>query len=255
MISMLHMGRCGSTVLAHMLRQHDIAEIEWDGEIFERQFNGDLIDNRTIPPLVFLRKRIARSQSRLFGFETKCHPDQHLAPDWIGLSIAAYIDSLYQLGFTDFILLQRRNYLRQLVSFYMGWQRGWWHLPAGEQAPLSRVVIDPAHCRIAQQQKPIRALFEELDETYQEIKQALQPQGFLALSYEDDIAADPTVAYRKVAARIGLRPIEPQIPFTQSNPFALHDVIANYDKIVAALVDTPYEWMLELPVASPLVNV
>lgn len=246
---MLHTGRCGSTVLARMLRQHPMSQIEWDGEIFERQFNGDLTDHRATPPLRLLQERITQSNAHVFGFETKCHPDQHLASDWVGMTIERYVESLRGMKFADFIILRRRNYLRQLVSFYVGRRRGRWHLEAGQAPSPTRVRIDALRCGIGQRPKPILDLFQGLDEAHRRISESIKGAGVLELVYEDDIESDPLIAYRKIADALALGPITPTIPLARINPFSLREMIANYDEVATELVGSPYEWMLEPPEA------
>jgi hypothetical protein len=69
---MFHIGRCGSTVPAEMLKQHPL--VHWDSEIYEP--HGELFYQYGIradasDPIGFLRKRGAGAAKPHYGFEVK----------------------------------------------------------------------------------------------------------------------------------------------------------------------------------------
>lgn len=112
-VAMFHIGRTGSTVLANMLSAH--SQIYWGSELFEKdaqQGNTGGLD--------FARNKITsdfrEESSRIYGFETKYPSFAHIGKRCLHISIDDYLDLLVSLRFTKFILLHRKNYLRQALS-------------------------------------------------------------------------------------------------------------------------------------------
>ena len=65
--------------------------------------------------------------SKMFSFATKYSYGMHLSEDCINMSIQDYISLLSKMGYTKFILLYRKNYLKRVISILQGRFSGQWH--------------------------------------------------------------------------------------------------------------------------------
>jgi LPS sulfotransferase NodH len=234
-----HPGRCGSTVLGDLLDQHP--SIEWAGEYYHRGRDEDF--HRGRESLWRLYWRIARARQPVFGFEVKYSHWGHRR--LIGMDWARYVRQLSRWGCKHFIFLTRRNILRNLVSIAVSLARQQWHQSVRERAELERVRLDVERVRTSLGQRPLLEALQRYHQADEEISGALAGRPLLRLCYEDDIAADPLVAYGRVCHFLGLEPQETAaVAYGLSNPFPLHDVIVNYDEVARVLTGTPFEWML-----------
>lgn len=243
LIAMLHYGRCGSTVLGDLLNQHP--EILWDSEIFDKMLRNKLFkDYWRSDPIRLLRIRMLLAGNQHYGFETKCHPLYDLRKSILNMSVTHYLETLKQLGYRNFIVLKRRNYLRQQVSIEVAWQNNQaWHQPAQAKATLKSIRLDVDKVWFGNQ-KPLLESFEERDQGYAELESLLARDRTLHLTYEDHILPDPVAGYRQVCEFIEVQPCEVTIKRSRTNPFSLKDIIQNFSEIEAHLQNTNYEWML-----------
>ena len=163
----------------------------------------------------------------------------------LGLEMAEFVGRLEAACAARFIVLKRENYLRKLVSSVVGAEARRYHLRAGEKASMTRVSIDPERVAIDAEIKPMLAFFEDYDAGYAQLDQLLHGKDVLRLTYEQDIFADPLVAYRKVCDFIGVEIGSPNIGLAKTNPFPLEEIVSNYDELKSALRSTPYKWMIE----------
>lgn len=242
-IAMFHIGRCGSTVLAEMLKQNP--QIHWDSEIYEPQ--GELFHKYGLRadasgPIGFLRRRIASADRPHYGCEVKPYQAR-----LVELPMGKLIESFGALGFTHFVLLERRNSLRKIVSSLIAIATQRWHVPAGTLVPLTRFRLDVNSVRTEYTDKPLLDFLRSYRDDMRDIEARLAGRPVLKLTYEDDIEADPEVAYRKVCDFLGFNPVPTAVRLGRTTPFALHDVLENYDEVAAALSGTEFEWMLEQP--------
>jgi glycosyltransferase involved in cell wall biosynthesis len=232
-IAMVHHGRCGSQVVGDLLNQH--SQILWEGELFE-----PLVQKLPKDPMSYLRKRLRACGKAMFGFETK-----HYHPDLMGVEWPDYVAGLERLGFDKFILQRRANLLRTFVSALVGKAKGnFYHLPAGKTASLQKLVLDPQ--AVYFEDKPVR-LLDALEFTKQRMELArklLNGRNVISLTYEDDIAEDPSRAYRRLCEFLGIEPEPVAIKYGRTTPFPLSEIIENIEEVQAALTGTEYEWML-----------
>lgn len=235
-LAMLHVGRCGSTVVCRMLSGHP--EITWDYEIFEPRVRESLPEPAELAP----RELIARRRSGHpghYGFETKYLQSHHLGS--IGMALADYIEMLTDLGF-GFVALHRRNYLRRVVSGAVGRESGTWHVKDPSAHALRAITLDPSAVPFGPPQ-PLLDVFTELAEGEQALRLHL-PAEALWLTYEADIAPDPRIAYRKICQQYGVTPTDAEPSLYPTNPFPLADLVRNFDEVADLLAGTEYEWML-----------
>jgi lipopolysaccharide transport system ATP-binding protein len=243
-VAMFHIGRSGSTVLTNLLNQHP--GIFWDAEIYERHFQdlekqgqvvkpGELV----VDPIKLLRQRINQSDQELYGFETKFY---HLRLTDIKLS--DFVAQLQGLGFNQFIILERKNYLRKIVSSLIAKQKSRYHQPAGQEAVLTQIRLEVAQVQIDRDSRPLMAYLNDFQERFRRLDKLLTGANVLRLTYEDDILADPLVGCRRLYDFLGLEHYEPTIEHGRTNPFKLDEIIINFNEVEWALRGTPFEWML-----------
>lgn len=234
---MLHVGRCGSTVVARMLDEHP--DITWDGEIFEPSHRAELNESDDLAPADLIARRRTRAPHH-YGFETKYLASHHLGA--LGMSLPDYLAMLQHLGFDRFVALHRTNYLRRIVSGAVGRRAGTWHRSKPGVGEPVVITLDPQRVPFGGEQA-LLDVFAELS-AGEEALHRLLPDNALWLTYEDDIAGDPVVAYRRVCDLLGVKPAPAAPQLFPTNPFPLAEMLANYDEIADLLASTPYEWML-----------
>jgi LPS sulfotransferase NodH len=250
-VAMIHVGRCGSTVLAKMLNAHE--KVYWSGEFYNRFFPGRNFPQRSgntpveFPgdPIELLQEKMSSLKAfraDVFGFEIK--------PFHYGLMqipFGEYVESLEAAGFTHFIVLDRKNRLRKMVSSVIAQQPGnKYHIANNEKAKRSLALVDVGSVKIDSDDKPLLSFLEDYDEQFFEVAKVLSDRNVLQLSYEEDIQEDPRQAYTKVCEFIGLpQQTNIEVRLNRTNPYPLSELIENYDEVAAALQGTPYEWMLE----------
>ncbi|MEN8240250.1 MAG: hypothetical protein ABFR53_13740, partial [Actinomycetota bacterium] len=197
-LAMLHVGRCGSTVVGRMLSDHP--DVFWDREIFEPHRRTELDEPVDLPPNQLIRHRQAQTPLH-YGFETKYLQSHHLGR--LGLTLPDYISILQGLGFNRFVALHRRNYLRRVVSGAIGRASGTWHRTRGSATTSASITLDPHKVPFGPR-KPLLDVFAELSEGERALRELLPPSDTLWLTYEDDIERDPSIAYRRVCGLFGV---------------------------------------------------
>lgn len=244
-VAMLHTGRCGSTVLGNMMEEH--SQIFWRSEIFERFMNDTCESSKFKHKEHFVHKVVRdcsnQQASKIYGFETKYLPQQHLCSTNIGMDIKSYLSCLHQIGFNKFILLYRKNYLRQVISVQVGRITKQWHTITKREAP-TKVTIDLKSFQIGCVTLPLLDLFDSYDKNFELAKQLLSEYGFILLVYEDDILPDPNIAYLKVTQYLNVDNEFPAVNLTRSNPFKISDMVSNFSELRQLLDPTQYKWML-----------
>lgn len=244
-VVMFHIGRSGSTVLADLLRQHP--GVFWDGEIYERRFQA-IEQGRTrvraeelrFDPTQVLRRRVLRAGRAVYGFEVKFF---HL--DLAGATLPDYLESLDELGFTHFVVLERRNYLRKIVSSVIAHQQGRFHVQNADRTQPTRVVVDVDDVRIDRSARPLLDFLGDYHRRFRELDHLLAGRRRLWLTYEDDVGTDPRVGYRRVCEFLGLAPQPVEVRYGRTNPFALGDLVENLGTLRKTLEGTPFAWMLD----------
>jgi len=234
-IVMFHIGRSGSTVLGDMLDQHP--RIYWDGEVYDPVAKGRSLGT---DPLTFLSKRMRRAGRRLYGCEVK-PVHMHL----LDLEPGVTIDCISELGFSRFIVLERRNYLRKVVSSAIAHETGSFHRGASEDRTRSQITLDVENIRIDRDEKPLLGFLESYDQFFRSLREYLDGKRLLWITYEDDVFADPRVGYEKICSFIGVEPLEgPAVRYGKTNPYPLKEIVNNFSDLEGVLKGTTYEWML-----------
>jgi len=241
---MFHIGRSGSTVLSDLLNQH--RKLFWDGEIYRKIITkwekyGDVTVAKGISedPVEFLQKRMNRAGQKFYGFEVKFF---HLKLTKTNLS--DYINHLHSLEFSHYIILERKNYLRKIVSSIIARERSQSHQTADEKPLLHQIEIDVSNVEIDRDAKPMIEYLIDYQECFRLLNKLLTGKRVLKLTYEDDILSDPLKGYNLVCNFINIRPQNVSVRFGKTNPFKLHEMIYNIGEVERSLSGTPFEWML-----------
>ena len=244
-IVMIHIGRCGSTVLGNLLNQHP--HITWDGEVYQDVFRERQHADKSLPPIEdvdparYLLHRSNRVFSRFYGFEVKFF---HLRA--LGTNIDSYLEDLESLlGKMHFIVLERRNTLRVIVSTVAARRTGVWHLGESQARPADLVNVDVDAVFVNRKNDGLLDLLREFSRDFSDTEALLRNRSALHLTYEDDIRRDPRAAYRKVCDFLDLPAVPVSTRFVPTNPAPLHEIVENFDDIRSLLTGTEFEWMLE----------
>lgn len=244
-VAMFHIGRCGSTVVGQLLQQH--SHIYWGKEIYEPLFqklrqaglNPSELGKDPKYPLKILRDQMLAAGRRIYGVEVKPF---HLT--LIGYSPESFMQQLHALGFTHYIILDRRNRLRKILSSLKAQTSGKYHLRSGQQAEMERIRIATESVTIDYASKPLLELLTGYDEQMATLRKLLERERKLDLFYEDHVENDPKIAYQTICGFLGVNPENPVVKLDKTNPFSPSEVIENFDEVAAALKGTSYEWML-----------
>jgi len=242
-VLMIHVGRCGSTVIGNMLDQHP--DIYWDGEIYHTKWRYNGFKFRDFDSEKFIKRQMVVSGKRYYGFELKPLADQHLAI--VKKNMEEFLDEMKRCGVTHYIVLERKNYLRRMISQYAGTKSNVRHIE-GAQSILTQVSINPDAVSFGHvsDTKPLLECFDEIRDVYAQTLQLLGPERVLQLHYEDDILnKGPFIAYARICDFLGVEQMNPPVKLSVTNPFRVSDMIYNYDEIKEVMTGTPYEWMLE----------
>ena len=148
------------------------------------------------------------------------------------------------LGFTHFILLDRRNRLRKIISSIIAHQAGIYHIKHTDRSSLRTVHVDVENVQIDFDSKPLIDHLSGYDDGMQAITEKLAGRKVLSLTYEEDIQDDPGAAYRRVCDFLGVKPEAVAVDLARTNPFRLCDMVQNWDDVERILVETKYKWML-----------
>ena len=241
-IAMFHIGRCGSTVLGDMLDQHP--GVYWDGEVYEPHIENATRCNQDIhealrEPVQILKKRIPRSGKRIYGFEIKFY---HLK--LAGISLREYVGHLKIMGFNHFVLLDRKNSLKKIVSSLVAHEKKQYHQPTFKTAQLSQIRMDVNNVGIDNDSKPLVSFLQDYENDIRELTTILDDTNLLRLSYEEDISGSPKTGYAKVCDFLNLKEHPVKVKYGRTNPFGLREMISNFEDVEEALLGTQFEWML-----------
>ena len=225
----VHVGRCGSTLLAEWLRQA-VSGLFIDGEIFApTRFDP----TKGASPLDVLATRIARARPRRYQFEVKL---RDLATLDVGLS--ELVEGAHALGVDRTVLLIRKNLLRGYLSAKRADVTRTYHVADRDLQPPRpvRFRVDPWHV--------IRAV-EAQAAAVADARAALDRWRPLELSFEEDLLAAPDATIGRLCGMFGEPPVAvppPTLRPTTSAP--LRALVENYDELAAAVAATDHAWML-----------
>jgi LPS sulfotransferase NodH len=241
----IHAGRSGSTVVGDMLDQHP--EVSWDGEVYQPIFQKRQYSDQSLPPITDIdavRYAVDQSRSviaRHYGFEVKFF---HLRV--LGADLAPWLDAIEaQMPNLRYVVLRRRNLLRAIVSVVAARASGTWHVDPYDRTRRVRVRIDPDAVFVNRTWGRLIEVLREFERDFAALDGLLAARPSLPLSYEEDVMDDPSIAYAKVCAHLGLQAGTPTVRYARTNPHPLCELMDNHAEVAAALRGSEFEWMLE----------
>lgn len=236
-----HMGRCGSTVLGDMLAQHP--EIGWRGEVYGAHFSRMVKTGNSDSRKRANLNRLLRADMKLvetgwFGFDYVLSQLR-----LVDESVSQHAHLLRRAGFTRFVILERRNLLRRLVSELAAKSSGIWH-STSNGAHLTKPQFEINVSTDEAGEPRVFRLFNRWESYYRALHAEHVHDETLGLTYEDDIASDPSTACQRVTHFLGLALHSPTINLQRLNTGAVLDGVSNADEVTEMLSGTKYEWML-----------
>ncbi len=253
--AIFHVGRSGSRLLADLLDQH--SAIHCDREIFnafygeaeaemsKRGFRTEYRWNTSAyfphDPLGYVRSRLCEAGPRAwYCCEVKFY---HVVRN--GLTVPGFVNDLEGMGFDRFVVLERRNTLRKIVSSAIGHLDNRFHAAANSQASATRIELDVDRIEIDSDSKPLIAYLEDYADRMDELRVTLADKRALWLSYEGDLQHDPSQGYRRVCDFLGLEGESPSVRTRRTNPQPLSEIVTNWEDVRRTLTGTRFESMLE----------
>ena len=241
-VVVFHFGRSGSRVLGKLLGQHP--DIGWGGEVLKtpevERFRERLTDPESYDPFDHLATLCEEREKPWLGIEIKFF---HLRKR--GVSLEDFVSRVAEMGCRHFVVLQRRNVLRKIVSSMVAKQTRSYHQAADKAAELNTIEIDPAKVEIDAESKPLLEFLDSYAADFARLGNLLSERQVLEMTYEDDILEDPRHASARLCEFLGLPVHEPEVPFGRTNPFPLSEIVTNLDLVRSQLEGTPYAWMAE----------
>ena len=248
-VFMIHFGRCGSTALADDITR--IPGFFWHGEIFSEGtlvydgFEASELSKKKIAGsadfdlsefLDFIdvakrgiQQQIGRHITR-YGCEIKGY---HFEYGYFKFSLDTALGALAS-RFPDsrFIFLRRRNSLRRILSSVLARQTGVYHVTTFVDTP-NRIKLDLNHfvdmdlnCR-----GEITAVLRNSMMLGGRFSEVVLRHGGFEICYEDHIknSMDPAMAI--LSDRLKVERVLSETHLKKTNPFAMIDMIENYDDL------------------------
>ena len=215
-------------------------------------------------PIAILKNSMNEVTKPYYGFAIK--PSQFFL---VNSSATKFLNQSFLLNFTYFILIRRKNSLRQIVSDKVARKENIWHIRTYKlnlnivkkifkNSPVQSIrkafsylknwlyiknsKLEKIHLPV-NQPRPLVERIENLERRMQEVETLLAGKNVLKLTYEDDIEQDPQRAYRSICKFVDMEATKASVNLSKTNPFPLKDIIENFAEVKATLHNTPYEWM------------
>jgi hypothetical protein len=261
LIPMVHYSRSGSTVVGQLLPRDRIVKVtelyspgsfigpRIAGTVWERardawRFSPTKIE-AFVSKMVSANRMWLLHEPRLF-FEIKLNL---FTSGVFNFDAHRYFGYLQRIGVEKLVFLHRRNLLRRLISARISLESGNWHNFKGTTVTRSNPVHIDTNCvrdpDFGSNPLPLRVL---LDRSFAEIERFrhLLKANFqvLELWYEDHVEHDPNVGAGAITELYRVPYTAQPAPLVRQNPGTLTSLIANFDDVRRALIETPHEWML-----------
>lgn len=236
-----HIGRCGSTVLSSVLNQHP--NINCLGEVFNPLMDSKE-QGKDIPDFEsFFNNLINHEPSKIRILEVKFLESQHLTI--YNQKLSDLILKFKEIGYDKFVVLERRNYLKRMISHCVAQETKIYHIEKNERAMLHKIHINTQAIKVGKETKSLIEWFHVFGNSYVNLRSYLADEHYLELQYENDIQSDVKKAYHKVCSFINTESSTIEIPFARTNPFKMKDVIINFNEVKELLIRNGFSWMLE----------
>lgn len=246
-VAILHVGRCGSSVISRMLNQNkDFFNSE---EIFLNYHEkGRSFTKEEIESIISIQEQ--RKTSKIYAFETKYSSydawgGSDLSINCLNIDIENYLRILKNLKYDNLIILERKNQLNRIISILMGRKTGIWHQEVDSQKKnkiqLQNQLTDEVNNVKIGLLEYIDIMASESDRLIEKTKDFT----VLNLTYEDHIEKNPLLAYDMICDFLKIsNPVSPEIKLQKTNRGTVKDKIINYEEIHNYMKGSKHEWML-----------
>lgn len=224
-----------------MLNSHP--DIDWKSELFHPVHEKEMSPAELGDPFEFIQSAAVGSAKRTFGFETKF---QHLDSNGLDIDFGVFLFRLNAIGFTKFILLERKNYLRQAISVARGQLTKTWHVSEKDAKPnFQPFQFDVDQVGLGGKNRSLIECFKFLESYYQIVLEIFQQCGmeFLHLKYEDDLEGDATIGFSKAICYLDLPTASVTASLQRLDNRSVAEMISNFDEVCGILRGTHFEWM------------
>ncbi len=217
-VALLHFGRVGSRVFEERLSASiDVVSVE-----------GRILDHEHPVMLEVLRGRCPEPPRRVLASLTLGHARR------VDLGYERLLQGLEEMGFTHFVLLTQRDYLGAVLSRHA--------------SSDGRVSLDPEAVEIDGECRSLCSLFAQWDRDRAELRARLQSRRRLELSYEDDVADDPTWACLWASDFLGIAQVPVKLRAeSRPPPREIPQLVEDYERVQAHLAGTRWAWMAPPP--------
>jgi hypothetical protein len=236
---MFHIGRCGSTVLSNMLNQNPAVQCE--GEIFNPLMAN--FENKFIPNINDIIIDVKnRKDLPIQLFEIKFLEAQHLS--LFNINLKEMLDILLSHGFNHFIILERKNYLKRMISHCVAQETKIYHIEKNSSAKLHQIYLNSQAIKVGTRIQSLLEWFEIFEQSYSELRFLTKNFPTLNLFYEEDVEKDVQKGYLKICSFFEIAPVNVQCPFIKTNPFSLSETLMNYHEIQELMNENNLQGML-----------
>ena len=180
--------------------------------------------------------------SKIQVVEVKFLEAQHLSV--YNCSLPDLINKFIEIGFDRFIILERKNYLKRMISHCVGQQTNLYHLKNGNKPQLHSIKMDIGNIKIGKGTNTLIDWFRIIKKDYGNLRSYLINTEFIEFKFEEDIQTDVRIAYDKVCSFLNIENHEVEIPFVRTNPFDIKDILINFEEVDNKLTDIEFSWML-----------
>jgi LPS sulfotransferase NodH len=222
----LTVGRTGSELLRHLLNSH--RGVVCDSELLKYQ------------PF-FPRLFIDAAQARAHDGATEAYGWKELGVNVErarGTTPRRFLQGLHDDGY-QFILLERRDYLQQSISWYRTSTEGF-HFHNGDRAQFSPTHIDPQVLLRAARANEAQAVL---------VRDMVAGFAHLTLTYEDDLLYehDRNATLDRICDYLGISRQVMSADMIKITPRETRDMVTNWTEVVAAFEGTRFAHLVAEP--------
>jgi GT2 family glycosyltransferase len=231
--ALVNFGGSGSTVLGDML--HQCPGLEWGYE----PFNPQVSQTGLSKGYELLHKRLNAVRTTRFGFEAVVEQIEAQ-----GMTPGSFIEQASADGVGAWVLLTRRNLLRQHISILLADRSGRYHEQRADfWRPTDRRTLRLDVAKGASDWLVTR--FRQRETDIAAVREALKGRQAIELVYEDDVERDPRAAIARLTPFLQLPDYDPVVRYQPVEPCALAETIENFAEVASVLEKTEFAWMLK----------
>ncbi len=131
-----------------------------------------------------------------------------------------------------------------MISHCVGQETNIYHLNKGEIPKLHRINMDIEKIKVGKDTYSLIEWLRIFKNEYSNLRSFMAGTNFIELTFEEDIQADVTVAYKKVCSFLNIESYKVDAPFSRTNPFKIEDIVININEVENLLKGSEFSWML-----------